>query len=149
MQGNSVRFQLCGIAVYLYLSLHGSGVIDCSHAVDFCQRVNYPIVQYLPQCHRTLLCRSGNKENGDIVQPELKNHRLMRLLGKNIVQRTQLIAHIVGSGIYIGTFVKFKVNYRYVFAALTGDMLYVGNPVQRIFYRISEVGFYILRPGTR
>ena len=73
----------------------------------------------------------------------------MRFLGKNIVQRTQLIAHIVGSGIYIGTFVKFQVNYRYVFAALTGDMLYVGNPVQRIFYRISEVGFYILRPGTR
>ena len=149
MQGNSVRFQLCGVAVHLYLSLHGTGVIDRPYTIDFCQCVNYPIVQYLSQRHRTLLCRSRNKENGDIVQPELKNHRLMRFLGKNIVQRTQLIAHIVGSGIYIGTFVKFQVNYRYVFAALTGDMLYVGNPVQRIFYRISEVGFYILRPGTR
>ena len=73
----------------------------------------------------------------------------MCFIRKNIVQRTQLIAHIVGGGIYIGTFVKFQVNYRYVFTALTGDMLYVGNPVQRILYRISEVGFNILRPGTR
>ena len=120
-----------------------------THTGNTRQGIYHTIIQYLIKCRLALVGLYGQQHDRDHIRTELKDDRVLHIIGKLGTYHIQLVTHIIRQHVNIITELKLQCNQRHILRRTGSDVLQITDRVQNILQRTGHIVLDIRSTGSR